>query len=49
MVPVLQRALENATIARHAIDALLKMDIEQTRMRFCFAEFQEVRESESQG
>ena len=42
MVPVLQRALENASIARQAIDGLLKMDIEQTRMRFCFSEFQEV-------
>jgi|SRR5277367_471909 len=43
MVALLQRALENVSIARQAIDALLKMDIEQTRMRFCFSEFQEVQ------
>ena len=43
IVVVLQGALKNISVARHAIDVLLKMDIEQTRMRFCFSEFQEVR------
>lgn len=29
-------------IARQAIDVLLKMDIERTRMRYCFTEYKEV-------
>lgn len=42
MLKVLQRALDNVIIARQAIDVLNKMDIEQTRMRYCFTEYKEV-------
>lgn len=42
MIQLLGRALEHLTIARQAIDTLNKMDAEQTRMRYCFAEFKEV-------
>ena len=39
MVALLEDAVENLAIARQVIDKLLKMTPEQTRMRYCFAEF----------
>ena len=42
MINFLQKAIEDLGIARYAIDQLLKMDIEQTRMRYCFIEYKDV-------
>jgi hypothetical protein len=39
---MLQTATEEVTVARHSIETLLKMDVEQCRMRYCFTEFKEV-------
>jgi hypothetical protein len=43
MINFLHRAVENLVAVRPAIDALKKMDIEQTRMRYCSQEFNEVQ------
>jgi len=37
----LHRAMEHLTLARNTLDALNKLDIEQTRMQYCFTEFKE--------
>jgi len=41
MITLLQRALENLAAARRTIDVMNKLDVEQTRMRYCFAEYKE--------
>ena len=43
MLKVLQKGLESSNVARQAINTLIKMDIEQTRMRYCFEEYKEVK------
>ena len=42
MISLLQKALDDLDSARYAIDQLLKMSIEQMRMRYCFTEYKEV-------
>src|SRR5579859_653058 len=49
MINFLQKAIEDLGIARYAIDQLLKMDIEQTRMRYCFTEYKDVIDPSKNG
>ena len=42
ILAVLDTVLDNLNTARQGIDALLKFDIEQTRMRYSFAEYKDV-------